>query len=82
MEGCARGSVLLGTSRVVLTLWYDAAVIRTAYLWVQVRNVAAVPSCLVPTMDLLVTQHGSVLVYIQRTGKYVCYWCFATPSRL
>lgn len=77
VEECARGSVLLGTSReVVYRLGYDAAVIRTAYLSVQVCNVVAVPSCFVPVMDLF-TQHGClscrVSVYMQRTGKHVCY---------
>jgi hypothetical protein len=57
VEGCARGLVLLGTTReVVFKLGYDTAVKRTAQ--VQVCNVAAVPSCFVPGMDLLVTQHG------------------------
>ena len=77
VEECARGSVLLGISReVVYRLGYDAAVIRTAYLSVQVCNVVAVPSCFVPVMDLF-TQHGClscrVSVYMQRTGKHVCY---------
>jgi len=59
--------------------------IRTAYLSVQVCNVAAVPSCFVPVMDLF-TQHDClscrVSVYMQRTGKHVCYWGFKTPSCL